>query len=40
MTSKSVKYVEFVPHFIVEIKVFLLFFLRSSRFSILCSAGN
>ena len=40
MTSNCVKFLEFVLHYILEIKLFLLLFLKSSGFSIVCNAGK
>ena len=40
MTLNCVKYLEFVPHDILEIKLFLLLFFKSSGFSIVCNAGK
>ena len=40
MTLNCIKYLEFDPEFIVEIKVFLLLFLKIHVFPIVCNAGK
>ena len=38
MTLNCIKFLEFVPHNILEIKLFFLLFLKSLGFPIVCNA--